>query len=532
MTTTTKTERPLSPRAAGRVNKLREQLSGARADSRAAQRLHKNRASNPLVGVALHAAARLAEGHPLSDLEQSIVDALGTRISPEEIKEWGTAYRETKGSRKNEFLPDAIAALPIETPYTIKDLAISLPELSKEVEAQPNVRVVDIAGLAPDQELDPGDEAFLAAAKELGTSVTVFMNTAVQPKPAPDPTSAEAGSGETLSASEVFMIVPTRLQTIQESAGEVGSDEIFWAMAAGSDTGDKWEYRSREFGSCDTGDWDYFHGDDRAFVGRVNTAVTLNVELWEADAGQVFGEITKVLYQVANACMDAAVALQEGAGSGEEGNAAGWAALIAAVAALVGFLLSLFVNDDDFVDDRNFGWTRSALLSLQGQEKRFRFGDRDAGIHDLYLKVHVIPTGAPVRLVAKHSNKDITIDAGSTANSAAVHQWEWSNVAHQKFRLEWLGGKHFRIVAVHSGKVLDVRGSSHSSGTAVVQYSQTGNNNQSFRFNPQGDAYAIVAEHSGKVLEVMASNMTNGRPIVQYHWTGEGENQKWRIVRV
>lgn len=103
-------------------------------------------------------------------------------------------------------MPDAIAELPIEQPYTIKDLATSLPALSKEVTAQPNVRIVDIANLAPDREIDPRDDAFLAGAKEYGTSVTFFTSSAPQAKPAPAPASAEAGAGETMAASEVFII--------------------------------------------------------------------------------------------------------------------------------------------------------------------------------------------------------------------------------------------------------------------------------------------------------------------------------------
>ncbi|WP_438042959.1 hypothetical protein [Sorangium sp. So ce128] len=143
--TTTKTKRPLSGKAAERVKKLSEHLSGARAGSRGAQRLQKNRAMNPLVGVAFHAAARLEAGYELSDLERMLVDAIGQAVSPIGIEAWGNVYRETEGPRKREFLPDVIAEWPLDKPYTMKDLADSLPALKNEVTSQPNVRIVDVA---------------------------------------------------------------------------------------------------------------------------------------------------------------------------------------------------------------------------------------------------------------------------------------------------------------------------------------------------------------------------------------------------
>lgn len=530
MSETPNPEKRLSKKATDRVNKLREKLSGAVPDSRGARTLQRNRAANPLFGAALHAAARLEAGHELSDLERTLVDALGKGISEQEIKAWGKAYRETKGARTREILPDVVAEWPIDEPFTMKDLADALPAQVEQVKAQPNVRVVDIAKLAPGQELDQRDEAFLAAANEYGSSFVYFTSSAPPTTPAPASTSAEAGSGEVLNTSEVFIIQPFKMQTIKRSGDTAfgPSDEIFWATSAATES-DTWTFRSREFGSCDDGDWDdRFDPSNFAFIGPVHDSLALTMECWEKDHGSIFNGISGHLRQAADHCMRACQELQ----GDPETDAAGWAALLYVTLNLVAALLELFNNEDDHVANVQVGFDRAALLSLDNTEQRFRFDGETArgmGIQDLYLRFCTIPTGKPMRIVAQHSNRDITVGAGSTANNADVHQWVWSHVPHQTFHLDYKGGGYFSLRAVHSGKVLDVPGSSHANETAIIQYNAAGTNNQLFRLDPLGGYwYRIAAKHSGKVLNVKGKSTQDGGVITQYDWANVPQ-QKWKI---
>ncbi|WP_437929104.1 RICIN domain-containing protein [Sorangium sp. So ce291] len=532
--TTAETERPLSKKATERANKLREKLSGARAGSLAVQRMQKNRAANSLFGAALHAAARLEAGHELSDLESTLVEALGKGISAKEIKTWGKAYRETKGAGAREILPEVIADRPIDQPFTMKDLADALPAQVEEVKAQANVRVVDIAKLAPNQELDQRDEAFLAAAKEYGSSFVYFTSSAPQPEPALAATSAE-GSGEALGAGYVFIIQPFKMRTIQRSNDTVldPSDEIFWCFSAGSDE-DAWTFQSRVFESCDSGDWDTgFDPGDCAFVGRVGDSLALSIDCWEKDSGTIFGNTSEYLRTAADHCMRACQELQ----GDPETDAAGWAALCYITLNLVAELLDLFNNEDDFVQGRRFGWDAAALRDLDRQEHCFRFdgqAERGMGIQDLYLRFKAIPTGTPVEFVPLHVDKSITIDKAETANGARVILFSSSTPPpqHRQFRLEWKGWRYFQIVAVHSGKVLDVWGESHSSGAPIIQYQSTGKYNQWFRLDPvEHGCVRILAKHSGKVLDVYEGSNADGTVINQYHWTG-AYHQMWRIVPV
>ncbi|WP_438007372.1 RICIN domain-containing protein [Sorangium sp. So ce321] len=532
-TTTTK-ERPLSKKTTERVNKLREKLSGATAGSLGARRMQKNRAANPLFGAALHAAARLEAGHELSDLEHTLVDALGKGFGQQEIKAWGKAYRETKGAHTREIVPDVIADRPIDQPFTMKDLADALPAHVEAVMAQGNVRVVDIANLAPGQELDQRDEAFLAAAREYGSSFVYFTSSAPQPEPAPAPTSAE-GSGEALGAGEVFIVQPFNMRTIKRSGDTIfdPSDEIFWCCSGGSDE-DSWTFTSRVFDSCDDGDWDSrFDPGDYAFVGRVSDSLALSIDCWEKDSGAIFGKAPEYLRVAADHCWRACVELQ----GDPERNAAKWAALIAATFDLVATVLDLIENEDDFVAGVRMGWDRAALLALDDRELCFRFDgetDHGGGIQDLYLRFKTIPTGRPVRILSRNGQKGISIENAGTANGARVIQsfCDSTPPPHQQFRLEWKGWRYFQLVAVHSGKVLDVPGNSKNSEVPIIQYQSTGGYNQWFRLDPVGGGCVrILAKHSDKVLDVYGGSIENGAVIQQHHWLG-GNNQRWTILTV
>ncbi|MDC3960550.1 RICIN domain-containing protein [Polyangium jinanense] len=426
-------------------------------------------------------------------------------------------------------MPDVIADRPIDQPFTMRDLADALPAQVEAVKAQGNVRVVDIAKLAPDQELDQRDEAFLAAAREYGSSFVYLTSSAPQPEPAP--TSAESSDGP----SEVFIIQPFKFRTIKRSGDTVTdpSDEIFWCFSAGSDE-DTCTFQSRVFDSCDDGDWDdRFDYGHLAFIGRVSDSLAMTIDCWEEDSGTIFGNTSEYLHKAADHCLRACQELQ----GDPETNAAGWAALCSITLSLVAEILDLFKNEDDFVKGLRFGWDRAALLGLDDRELSFRFdgeSDHGGGIQDLYLRFKTIPTGTLVKLVSQRSGKLICIDNAETANGARVLQWEWDATwnTHRQFRLEWLGGGLFKIVAVHSGKVLDVPSSSRDSGVPLIQYNLTVNNNQKFRLGPLGGGlYAIAAEHSGKNLDVAGGTTANGAEIIQHHWLGS-DNQKWRIVPV
>jgi len=136
----------------------------------------------------------------------------------------------------------------------------------------------------------------------------------------------------------------------------------------------------------------------------------------------------------------------------------------------------------------------------------------------------------PPRIFSKHTRKAFDVAGVSTANGAAIIQWDYHGGGNQQFRPDPLGGGDYRFVAQHSGKVLDISGGSIADGAQVIQWDWHGGNNQRFRIESLGDGYVrIVAKHSGKVLDLHSASTANGAPIIQWGWHG-GNNQRWLLT--
>lgn len=136
---------------------------------------------------------------------------------------------------------------------------------------------------------------------------------------------------------------------------------------------------------------------------------------------------------------------------------------------------------------------------------------------------------APARpLFARHSGRVIDVAGISTANGAAIIQWDWWGGGNQRWRLEPVGGGYVRIVAEHSGKVLDVANASMANGAPLVQWEWWGGDNQKFRPEVYGiGELVLTAKHSGKVIDVAGIDENNGAVIQQWErWNGP--NQRWK----
>lgn len=131
-------------------------------------------------------------------------------------------------------------------------------------------------------------------------------------------------------------------------------------------------------------------------------------------------------------------------------------------------------------------------------------------------------------LFARHSGKVFDVESASTANGAAVHQWNWWGADNQRWKIEALGDGTVRLLAVHSGKALDVDHASTADGARVIQWAWSNSANQRWIIEnaDYGNDFRLVAKHSGKVLEVAGRSEANGAPLVQREWWGGG-SQRW-----
>jgi RHS repeat-associated protein len=115
-----------------------------------------------------------------------------------------------------------------------------------------------------------------------------------------------------------------------------------------------------------------------------------------------------------------------------------------------------------------------------------------------------VPTGdGYYRLLARHSAKSLDVEGASTANGAAIHQWDYAGGANQQWQVESVGGGYYRIVARHSGKCLDVPEAAQHSGAWLHQWDCWGGHNQQFQLRAVGAAGGaaqidwLVTDHLG-----------------------------------
>ncbi|MFJ7148305.1 hypothetical protein ACIQVT_08890 [Streptomyces sp. NPDC100445] len=357
------------------MERLSAVLSGTRTQSRADHRMRMHRPGNILFGVLLHAAARLDQGLPLTDLEQRLITQAGKYMPAQELPSFGRIYRDACARGSIAVLPQAITNVPVETGFSSADLTAALPALTREINAQPNVRVVDVSKLAEGEPVD--SEEYIAAMARYGRGITVLD--------APQQESNLKG------LLDVHMRMD-RFYCVRESSGEIGADEIYWGVSAGSDTTAKKSFRTRVYDSVHTDEihkFDYVYRQQTyVFSGTVDKHLSAEFQCWDEDSspGDFLDKLRTALSDFAEHAVDTSIEMTKYNGN-QAKKAAAWATLLGIGAGLLSALLGLFENPDDLVHERSIGFSREYLLNLQQVEENFwHFDGGDGGYHKLTLK--------------------------------------------------------------------------------------------------------------------------------------------------
>ncbi|MGW1788041.1 hypothetical protein ACWCO0_14525 [Streptomyces tubercidicus] len=164
------TEQKVEQTEQDRLERVRGLLSGTTTPDGAGAQAQSSY-GNALMGVFLHGADRLRQGHEPTDLEQLMLDAVGSVLSEEETREWGRVYREVAdGGATMAVVPQAFANRPVSEGYSVADLRNDLPDIVAEARAAGNTQIVDPR--RPDRNTD--DPAFLEAMRAAKFGVSAF----------------------------------------------------------------------------------------------------------------------------------------------------------------------------------------------------------------------------------------------------------------------------------------------------------------------------------------------------------------------
>ncbi|MDH6545214.1 hypothetical protein [Streptomyces sp. SPB4] len=382
-----------------RLERVRALLSGSRAQARVGRALAQGGGyGNVLVGVMLHGADRVRQGHTPSDLERMMLDVLKTVMPDTEAREWGRVYRESVTRGQAQLVPAVIRNLPVSQGYTVADLRRDLPHVVSAAVARPDVRVVDPYAAATGQ---PEDPAFLAAMRESGMGVTASARssasgaaTAGVDGDADGQMPGEPAVADPAAAPEFWVKLELESFYVHREVGDQwwSDDEIYWtaATSAGRNTGKT--FHSKEFEDVHKGKTFTFPADNKVlFEGTFKEFLGTTIIAWEADQSSAawFEELKKALNDALASLrilmtIDSLVPVLPS-----------WVGIAYEIAGMFAVIFDTFRNYDDLSCQRTIGMDRQdlAVLSHYGQTSWHFNGE---GHHELKVKYAGEPVPFPV----------------------------------------------------------------------------------------------------------------------------------------
>ena len=134
-----------------------------------------------------------------------------------------------------------------------------------------------------------------------------------------------------------------------------------------------------------------------------------------------------------------------------------------------------------------------------------------------------IEDGTYIIKSAINNNYVLDISAGSKQNGGNLQIWTNSNVAQQRFGVQYLNNGYYTITSINSDKVLEVVDGSKQPATNVQQYTSNGTDAQKWVIKETGDGYYyIISKCNGLYLDVNNADAKNGTNIQVY----TGNNSK------
>ncbi|EPX60671.1 Endo-1,4-beta-xylanase A precursor [Cystobacter fuscus DSM 2262] len=130
------------------------------------------------------------------------------------------------------------------------------------------------------------------------------------------------------------------------------------------------------------------------------------------------------------------------------------------------------------------------------------------------------------------TNKCIDVADASTADGAAVQQYDCNFTNAQKFHISPTSDGYFKIINVNSNKGLDIKEVSYAQNAPIHQWSYVGGGNQQFKFVGRGNnQFSIHVRHTDMALDLYWGSANNGTQYVQYPYTGAA-NQLYTFDKV
>ncbi|MFI9273072.1 alpha-galactosidase [Kitasatospora sp. NPDC052896] len=138
--------------------------------------------------------------------------------------------------------------------------------------------------------------------------------------------------------------------------------------------------------------------------------------------------------------------------------------------------------------------------------------------------------GAQYKLVNAASGGRMDVNYDSTADDAAVLQWEDNERPDQLWTFNAQGNGVYTVVNANSGKLLNIPGPTTAEGTQLIQYHDDGNSNSRWTLVDAGpNRIQLRSVYDGLLVDLDNSSLSDGGVVLQWHADG-GTNQLWSLV--
>jgi hypothetical protein len=138
------------------------------------------------------------------------------------------------------------------------------------------------------------------------------------------------------------------------------------------------------------------------------------------------------------------------------------------------------------------------------------------------------------KIIAKHSGKAMTIQAGSTTNGAAIVQNTYTGAAYQIWKFENAGNGFYKLKVQHSNKYFNLQGNpTHANGAAGEQWTFVDMDDFYWKIESDGSgSFRFKLKNNlGKVLDISGASQNEGAAVILWD-QHTGDNQRWQLVEV
>ncbi|MFE9424710.1 alpha-galactosidase [Kitasatospora sp. NPDC006697] len=144
--------------------------------------------------------------------------------------------------------------------------------------------------------------------------------------------------------------------------------------------------------------------------------------------------------------------------------------------------------------------------------------------------VPVPVAGTRYKLVNGASGGRMDVRNDSTADGAAIVQWQDNGAADQQWTFGPAAGGAYTIANANSGLLLNIPGGSGSSGTGLIQYHDDGAANSRWTLVDAGpNRVQLRSVSDSQLVDLANSSVSNGATVLQWPADG-GDNQVWSLV--